>query len=447
MKYFLFFSVLFLFVPFCALVTSYSNRIKELIFIVFIFSTAFINRYDINLIYRGWYRAPTRGLEVSFIDLLALILLIGFLIKSYRNRELFYWPASLGLMLAYLGYASLTIILFEPKLFGLLELFKMLRGLLAFLTIALYVRSDRDVRIFLIALGSVLLYLGYMAVMQRYFWGYFRVRGTFVHPSVLANYCTLVAPLILSVGLFYSRGFYQGFYILAWSAAFIATILTITRMGIVSIFILSGGVVLFSVIIQLNPKRIALAVGCGVLCLALFLRGYDRMLSRHIAMTELEAAGDAGAGRKIYYEQAWEMAQAHPFGVGLNNYPWYANVWWGIPYASTSDPGDGTQQGLAHSAFAMTLSELGFPGIVLFLALWIRWLTLSGLFFFVRPPNFYTFIMIGCFFSIIGAALSAITEHNFRNQMFFIVFNIVLGFMVAVRQMHLQQSNQERIMP
>ncbi len=96
---------------------------------------------DINFLSREWYRGTTRGIEISYLDLLAIILLFSTLIVRHREgRRMFFWPASLGWMLAYLGYACLhTLALADPKIFALFEISKTIRGIFIFVTVALYV--------------------------------------------------------------------------------------------------------------------------------------------------------------------------------------------------------------------------------------------------------------------------------------------------------------------
>ena len=444
MKYIIFFSTLYLLVPVGAIITSYSRRIQEFVFILFLFSTVFINRYDINLVYRGWYRSPTRGLEISFVDLLAVILFISLALSTHRKDQRFYWPPSLGLMLAYLTYGCFTIVAFDPKLFGLLEMFKLLRGLLAFLVVAFYVRSSRDIQVFLLTFVAILIYEGCLSIIQRYVLGSWRVRGTFVHPPALANYICLLAPVVLAVALANVKQWVQSIFALAWALGVVAVILSITRMGVFVIMLTSGGVLFTTLVKQMSPRKVALASVCGLLCLGFLARGFGTVMQRHQTMSAGVEAGDESAGRKVYYLQTWEMVKANPFGAGLNNYAWCANAMWGVPYDSTSDPGAGTSHGLAHSAFMLTFGDLGWPGIVIFVALWVQWFVLSGRFLFSRSPDLFVNILAGCFFAILAAALSALTEHNFRNQMLFIVFNILMGFMVAVRRIHLQHQKTLR---
>jgi len=441
MKYIVFMGGLFVLVPVGIFVTSYSRRMREIVFVSLIVCTSFIDRIDINFLDRWWYRGTTRGIEISFVDFFVLMLICSTVASTYRERSRLYWPASLGLMLLFLAYCSFGVAISEARLFGMFELSKMLRGLLAFLAVAFYVRSERDLYVFILAFSAVLVCQGCLALMQRYFMGMMRVRGSFIHPSALSNYCCLLAPLLLSVSLGRIRPIIQWFCALAWALACVATILSITRMAIVAFMIASGGVLCSALGTHLNTRKMALVLVCGVVGAGLVIRGYDKMVARHIAMTAAEEAGDASAGRKVYYLEALDMPRGKPLGVGLNNWSWWLSAEKGHPYDSTEERGYGQREVMAHSAFALTMGELGWPGFFIFLALWLQWLLLSGRFLFVRTLDLTSSSLRGCFFAIVAAFLSALTEHNFRGQLFFIVFNIMLGFMVSVRRIRVQSTD------
>ena len=54
---------------------------------------------DINFLSREWYRGTTRGIEVSYLDLLAVVLFFSTLVVRKREgRPMFFWPTSLGWM-------------------------------------------------------------------------------------------------------------------------------------------------------------------------------------------------------------------------------------------------------------------------------------------------------------------------------------------------------------
>ncbi len=436
MKYTVFFFGLLIVVPFCALLASQYRRAREVFFACMVLSTTFLGTLDINFMYRGWYHAANRGFQVSVIDFLVIVVLAGSIMSARREGGRWYWPTSFGLMLLFIAYASTSVAFHEPKLFGCFELFTLIRGLLAFLAVAFYLRDDRDVRFCLALFCGVLLYEGLLAIAQRYFMGYMRVPGSLEHPSALADYCCTLAPTLLAVGLSRSKFILQVLCLAAWSLACAATILTITRMGIAAFMVASLGVFAVSMTKPMPLSKVIVIVLGVLLALGLFARGYDRVAERHAGMLKLEESGDAAAGRRAYCVEAWNMAKQKPFGIGLNNWSYWVSAQEGNPYAGTDESGDGPRAIMAHSAFALTLGELGWPGLIVFLALWGQWFRIAGRHLLAQTPDFLQSVLTGVFFAILAAFLAALTEHNFRNQLFYIVFNIILGFSVAVRRIY-----------
>ena len=129
------------------------------------------------------------------MDILSISLLAG-LILIPRGRSRGYWPASLGLMLLFFCYACFNVGIADPKLFGLFELSKMVRGLTIFLAVAFYVRSERELRLFILALGLIVCYEGALALKQRYLQHVHRVFGTVDDSNSLSMFLCLTGPVL-----------------------------------------------------------------------------------------------------------------------------------------------------------------------------------------------------------------------------------------------------------
>ena len=146
-----------------------------------------------------------------------------------------------------------------------------------------------------------------------------------------------------------------------------------------------------------------------------------------------------GGGRTVHYQMGRMMAADHPFGVGLNNFPWYfheyaeaVGIHESLPYNGVNDAGAGGQSKQSHALYGLTLAELGWPGLVIMLAVMVQWLYLSGRLLFVTNPDVSARIGGGCFFGFLAEFVGNSTEITFRNQQIFLIFNVLLGFTVAV---------------
>src|SRR5262249_14552382 len=141
-----------------------SERIRDVFFFLVVTLTPVTQFMDAHFDGRDWYRGTTRGFEASFVDVLAVSLLASAILRPGTGEKRWYWPASLGLMLIYFLYACLCVGVAEPKIFGLFELSKMLRGIVVFLAAALYLRSERELRVMVFSLGIAVCYEGLLAL-------------------------------------------------------------------------------------------------------------------------------------------------------------------------------------------------------------------------------------------------------------------------------------------
>src|SRR5437667_9378412 len=135
-------------------VLSLSQRLRDAAFFFMVAAVVISDKLDINFLSRQWYRGTTRGIEFSFIDVLAFSLLLSMILVPRLGQKRFYWPASLAFMLLFLGYECFSVAISDPKLFGLFEISKTIRAIAIFLAAALFVSSERELRFMVLALGS-----------------------------------------------------------------------------------------------------------------------------------------------------------------------------------------------------------------------------------------------------------------------------------------------------
>src|SRR4051812_20804603 len=120
-----------------AIVACASKRIRDYYFVLLIFLSPLVERWDVNFFSRDWYRGTSRGCEVSVLDILAFGLLTSAVLAPRRGESRFFWPASLGLMLLFFSYVCFNVSMVEPKLFACFELFRLVRGFILVLGVAL----------------------------------------------------------------------------------------------------------------------------------------------------------------------------------------------------------------------------------------------------------------------------------------------------------------------
>lgn len=434
-------------IPMGILIATFSEKARDAAFFVMVAATVVTDRLDVNFLSHYWYRGTTRGLEFSLVDLLAISVCFGSFLKPRPGESRFYWPASFGWMLAFLSYASISVLLSDPKIYGFLELSKMFRGLFFFLAAAFYVRSQRELGILVLALSCAVCFEGAWALKQRLIGGIDRVPGTLDHENSLSMYVCLVAPVFVAAAVSSLPRFIRLGAVVAIGAAALCSVLTISRAGIPIFAVVMLGATVFCVSLRITFKKI-LATALVSLCIAgLSVKTWDSLKGRYAeASFQDEYLDDQQEGRGYYLRLAMAISEDRFFGVGLNNWSYWVSKKYGAlvgrPYddygvLQGSKPDDQTVENLvwaapAHNLAALTVGELGVPGLMLFSLLWLRWFHMGMRFLFRRTPESMHRLGVGIFFSLCGIFLHSLTEWTFRQSHIFLTFNILIGTLASL---------------
>ena len=136
------------------LLTTVWKRSRDFFFFGMILLAPMTEDFDVNFVSRDFYRGTTRGIDFSLVDILSISLLLSALLIPRKGQSRGFWPASFGFLLLYFAYACFNVAISDPRLFGIFELSKMIRGIIIFLAVAFYVRSERELRIFSVEEGA-----------------------------------------------------------------------------------------------------------------------------------------------------------------------------------------------------------------------------------------------------------------------------------------------------
>lgn len=427
-----------------------SNRIRDVYFVLLIFLAPWIERMDVNFVSREWYRGTARGFQFSPLDVLMIGLLLSSLLVPRRGESRGYWPASFGWMLLVFFYLCFNIGISDPKLFGLFELSKFVQGTILMLAIAFYVRSEREVRLLIWSVIAMLAFQCLLALKQRYVDGIHRVPGSLEHPNGLSVLLCLTAPLL--VAAFNSDWPKQ---IKAACACVlplvcVAEILTISRAGVVILPMVLLGTALATMSFRITPRKLAIVSIALMGVTAITAKAWNSLLDRFYESTLKEEYGkQRNMGRGYYLTLAREIATEETFGVGLNNWSYWVSNKYGprlgyrfVPYVGpdrapswvlpSNANVDEAQAAPAHNLGALTLGELGIPGLVLFGCLWLRWFQMGGSFLWPRAPDPMRRLGVGLLFGLAGVALHSWTEWAFRQSGTYYMFHIFMGALASL---------------
>jgi hypothetical protein len=155
------------------------------------------------------------------------------------------------------------------------------------------------------------------------------------------------------------------------------------------------------------------------------------------------------------------IARDHFFGVGLNNWSYRVSRTYGprlgyrfddydnliSVYGASNDKAFGNSYlaAPAHNLAALTLGELGVPGLFIFGLLWLRWLTM-GLPFLLLPRREPMRVMgVGILFSICGIFGQSLTEWIYRQTPILFTFYILLGALASLAHARREARLERRL--
>ncbi|MEY2427357.1 MAG: hypothetical protein QOJ40_242 [Verrucomicrobiota bacterium] len=440
------------------ILTCISTRARDLFFLAMIWLAPMTEHYDINFVSRDFYRGTARGFEFSLVDILSISLLLSALLIPRRGTSRGYWPASLGLMILFFLYACFNVGIADPKLFGLFELFKMVRGMTIFLAVAFYLRSERELRMLILGLGLVVCYEGTLALRQRYFWGLHRVPGTLDDSNSLSAFLCTTAPFFVAAITSRLPRLLKALSALAIAVACVGVVLTISRAGVIIIALVLLGTAIGTVSVRFTPRKVLITLLIVIAATGVTLKSWKTLQTRFDSSSfKDEYTNKKTLGRGYYIRVAAAIAEDRWFGVGLNNWSYWVSQKYGpklgyrfVPYRGTDrepsldvPPGsnvDEAQAAPAHSLAALTAGELGLPGLVLFSVLWLRWFQMGASFLWPRIPDPMRRMGIGIFFGLCGIFLQSLTEWVFRHSPIYYTVHILLGALAALYYVKRQEK-------
>lgn len=434
-----------------SLLACLGQRIRDFFFVLLVFLAPMIERLDVNFVSHEWYRGTSRGFEVSVLDILAMSLLASAVLRPRPGEARAYWPAGLGAMLLFFAYACFNVAIAEPQIFGCFGLFEMIRGLIVALAVAFYLRSRRELTLYLATLGALVCYEGLLALKQRYLDGIHRVPGSIDDSNSLSVFLCLTAPLFVAAINSQLPRPLKLLGGMAIALAGVGEILTISRAGLVTLGAMLLLTTLATIRYTINFRRVAITLAIMLAATGVIAKSWNTLKSRFKESNLQEEYGNTSKlGRGYYIRIAKAIAADRWFGVGFNNWSFWTSNWYGpklgyhfVHYRGVDKepstiipPGanvDEAQAAPAHSLGALTLGELGWPGFAVFCLVWLRWFSMGASFLWPRAKGPMRRVGVGLFFGLCGLFLQSLTEWVFWQAPIFYTFSILLGVLMALR--------------
>jgi O-antigen ligase len=444
------------------LLATFSQRVRDVFFFLMVTMSAMTERWDVNFFGREWYRGTTYGIEISIVDVLAVSVLVSMLLRPGQGARRWFLPAGMGIMVLFLLFSALCVVVADPRLYGYYALSKILRGIMIFLAAAFYVRGERELRLFLLALAAIVCYEGFLAIEQRYRFGIHRVFSDFNAANSLSMYCCMTAPVFVAALNSQLPRYLKAACVAAIGLATLSVVMTISRAGIVTFALVMVAVTIATVSWKLTARKLVITMLVLIAAVAVIAKSWETLGSRFTeASLEEEYENRHSQGRGYYIRVALAIVEENWFGVGPNNWSYWVSNKYGprlgfkfAPYPGTdrmpkfeveADANvDDPQAAPAHNLAALTLGEMGYGGLVLMVLMWLRWFQMGAVFLWKRTPDPMRRVAVGVFFGTWGIFLQSITEWVFWQTAIYFTFHVMLGVLASLYYQRKKALRAER---
>lgn len=498
LKYIIFFFILLIGVPVGTLACTLFRPVQKLVFIFMVWATSVPDLAGINFFSRELYRMNTRGIEVSIVDICALILFFTMLLNTKREHKFRWFPA---LTIPYLLYILISLIswsavtpefrvpdethewfakvgisdfyqTFETKLYPAFTLSKMLRGGFIYLVVVNYIRTEEAIRTAMLAFLVTTLYVTMGSLVDRYIYGIYRVAFTLGHPNTLATYMAMMFTLMFGVVLqshqtqakesprdtvpvdhpatpagniasicrFIFTGLSTGHQSRTWLAYAFATacaggtVLLTLSRGGLAGMVWGSFMVICCLLYRFLTYKNLIVLTLGALLAALAILTAADSLTERF-FREQDATADLEY-RELYNKEARLMAKEHPFGVGMGNF----SAWSWRRYGDLV--GIDTPGTPAHNIWYLTLAEVGIPGLAAFAIYWLCYYAHTIKFLFQNRKDYASNMATVCVIATLVCQWQNMLQLGYRQSPMYFFNKILIGISMAVWYMQREQKKQ-----
>ena len=244
--------------------------------------------------------------------------------------------------------------------------------------------------------------------------------------------------------------------------ACVGLVLTVSRAGIPTFAVVVACTIVACASWKLRPRMIIVRSLLVLGAVALVAASWGQIEQRYAgASLEDEYFNTSIDGRGVYLRLSGAIVRDHFFGVGLNNWSYYVSSTYGprlgykfvdydhlVSIYGTSDDkqfADSYLAAPAHNLAALTLGELGIPGLAIFALLWLRWLSMATPFLFLPRDDPMRVAGIGVLFGICGIFGQSLTEWVYRQTPILFTFYILLGALATLAHARCQERARMRL--
>lgn len=332
------------------------------------------------------YRGTDYGFNVSLIDFAAYLL---FLIAPPAARPAPFRYARY----AYLAVCAASVALAPMPLYAAFSVFTLLRVYLLIDGLSRALQEERLVATLYQGLGVGIIYELATCIYQRYLLGQHQVHGTFDHQNSMGMAAYLVAALLFPVVLVGKGGRLAQ---AALAASMLVVVLSLSRGCMAALPIIFAIIALVSLARRVSLRKLAVITSVVVAALLVLARSFDSIMSR------FDSGVDRSAESRVIFEAiAAEMVKEHPAGVGINQFSFMSSVGGYSRVADAMDASWVDRDAVVHNIYWLTLAELGFIGLIVYIILIAQPILMALVGAWRRRGELQGELLLGCFVGLI----------------------------------------------
>ena len=432
LKYFIFFMVLILGVPFNYMVVKKYPKYEKVLWFLLLFFTC--NMIDINFASMEEYRGTSKGFEIGMVDIIVLSLLA--VVIGRKDKYPMKRPPGTFLYFTYFFFSLLSMVNSDVFIYSLFELWKMLRMYIFFYVVYNMIRTFEDITDLMISISLITIYITYIVLKQKYLMGIFQTYGPFPHQNSLVLYMIVFGSMLLSI-LLNKENVKLFYWLPVFGMAGIDIISTLSRGGM-AMFALAVFIVFFlSYVNKFTLRKVGITLMFIVLGSGVLYKAMDTITER--IATAPEESLDVRVQLAI---AAQKMANDKILGIGLNNFGLKIND--PYPYGNHIPKKDAYEKGgLVETIYLMVAAETGWHNLGVFIIFLLFFYVKNVRNYFRLKGSPYRYIPIGIAGGLTAIYIQSTLEWVLKQTNNFYQLMFVFAVIAAVSKLLDQQDKKE----
>lgn len=421
LKHYIFVAMTFAFIPVASWFGIRFVWAEKILVAGAFFSTSYL--IDINILSMEEYRGDTRGFEFGVTDWMVISLaLVMMFSPRWRKKRPDFFPPNTVLMALYLLLAVLTLFVSYVPVYGAFGLSKILRAFLVYWVAYNYLRTEKDLRFFLLILVAIVSFEFMLVIYQRLI-GIYRAHGTMPHSNTLALYMNMINMIFLSMVINdKSRGLIRLLY---WAALGMGTLIVLATFSRGALAVMAACymlVVTLSMYDRISLPKLKVLAIMGIAVLPVIIKVTPSIIERFES-----APVNAELSRHQANDAAIAMANSGWLGIGINNYSHAVNNTDFSRYVPLE-----IDRGIVHNVYLLHAAEMGWIGLVVFLLLIGRFIWIALTITIKRENHIVSHIAIGILAAMLALWLQSSLEWAFRQTYIVVEYFMLAGFLAAL---------------